>query len=608
MALKYPDILEHNNPNLPLVDITSLKGVAYPLGALINTGSIPSAKRNPGTIVFITSSGEFFGYIGDDAANWDTPTNWEPLGSGTGGSGIFEQTGSFFATTNNLQITGSLTTTGSVNLALETSSTAIDNVMLYDSQSGQVFITSSAAIGGSSITYTGEEAGSPGTIKSISTLDVDPNEATVQWNPSSGNLKFIFGDPPDPSVAISELVTGIFKFETDRFNLQEQTFKIKGTYNKELNTFKTASLSEVEPTPQLLEETTTAVPSPNNFLSREFIDVTGSKNNASLNKRVWKFKMDMETLSIIDGSVVNAPTATMNLELNKTLPVAPSINFNVDEISNFGGQSQYYSNLNNSIEVGATGSISYTSSINADNNWRFIEMENSSGATITPVTISPLGPGNSAISGSIDIDDPSFTVDEIFRFQSSANYDSDNGPGATPSSQGDPLNDPKMETTRPSSIKIINRIKSVRAAGVFPADTQSVINNIDDPEFWTQNTFVSHTYNGAPFGTPSFTGTSQYFYPSSGGNPTLIPNSTVEIFNPDGVVHMIVFDVGSNNTYANNIKIKDPLGNEIQNTLITGTNKGYKYYITGIQGPLPSFNSTGGGTSLGDGQFYEFSF
>ena len=84
MAIKYPDILEHNNPNFPLVDITSLKGVAYPLGNLSETGSIPTAKRNPGTIVFLTSSQEFYGYKGQTQGDWDTTTNWEVLGSGQG--------------------------------------------------------------------------------------------------------------------------------------------------------------------------------------------------------------------------------------------------------------------------------------------------------------------------------------------------------------------------------------------------------------------------------------------------------------------------------------------------------------------------------------------
>jgi len=82
MALKYPDILEHNNPDYPLVDIVSLKGVTIPLGSLSETSSnIPSAKRNPGIIVFVTGSQEFYGYKGQDAtdSNWNNPSNWEEI-------------------------------------------------------------------------------------------------------------------------------------------------------------------------------------------------------------------------------------------------------------------------------------------------------------------------------------------------------------------------------------------------------------------------------------------------------------------------------------------------------------------------------------------------
>ena len=64
MAIKFPDILEHNNPALPLVDITSLKGVAYPLDDINDTGSIPGSKRKIGTIVFATGSSKYYGYLG----------------------------------------------------------------------------------------------------------------------------------------------------------------------------------------------------------------------------------------------------------------------------------------------------------------------------------------------------------------------------------------------------------------------------------------------------------------------------------------------------------------------------------------------------------------
>jgi hypothetical protein len=84
MALKFPDILEHNNSNLPLVDIIEIKGNSYPLGTLDETGSIPSAKRNIGTIVFISSSQEYYGFYGQDSSSisWDDEENWRPLGGG----------------------------------------------------------------------------------------------------------------------------------------------------------------------------------------------------------------------------------------------------------------------------------------------------------------------------------------------------------------------------------------------------------------------------------------------------------------------------------------------------------------------------------------------
>lgn len=103
MALKFPDILEHNNSNLPLVDITELKGNSYPLAKLAETGSIPSSKRKVGAIIFVSSSQEFYGFYGQttSSADWGTPSNWRlfptTTGSFTGSfSGSF--TGSLFGT------------------------------------------------------------------------------------------------------------------------------------------------------------------------------------------------------------------------------------------------------------------------------------------------------------------------------------------------------------------------------------------------------------------------------------------------------------------------------------------------------------------------------
>ncbi len=84
MAIYYPDILEHNNSNYPLLDPTFLKGTAYPLASISTTGSIPADKRNVGMIVFDSGSGKFYGYKGSSVSNWATASNWIEFGSGSG--------------------------------------------------------------------------------------------------------------------------------------------------------------------------------------------------------------------------------------------------------------------------------------------------------------------------------------------------------------------------------------------------------------------------------------------------------------------------------------------------------------------------------------------
>jgi hypothetical protein len=88
MPVFYPDILEHNNNNRALVDITELRGNAYPLNSLSDTGSIPEDKRKVGAIVFVTSSGAFYGFSGTTSSLWNDPTKWGSLGGGgvTGGA------------------------------------------------------------------------------------------------------------------------------------------------------------------------------------------------------------------------------------------------------------------------------------------------------------------------------------------------------------------------------------------------------------------------------------------------------------------------------------------------------------------------------------------
>jgi hypothetical protein len=85
MPVFYPDILEHNNSNRALVDITELRGNAYPINQLSDTGSIPADKRKVGAIIFVTSSGAFYGFSGTSSSLWNDPTKWGSLGGGGGG-------------------------------------------------------------------------------------------------------------------------------------------------------------------------------------------------------------------------------------------------------------------------------------------------------------------------------------------------------------------------------------------------------------------------------------------------------------------------------------------------------------------------------------------
>ncbi len=96
MPLNFPDILQHNNPNNPLMAQTSLRGLAFPIGQLSDTGSVPTSKRDVGAIVFATASQEYYAYYGatSSSADWNNSSNWKTIiNSNSYNSGSF--TGSF---------------------------------------------------------------------------------------------------------------------------------------------------------------------------------------------------------------------------------------------------------------------------------------------------------------------------------------------------------------------------------------------------------------------------------------------------------------------------------------------------------------------------------
>ena len=174
MALKFPDILEHNNPANPLVDITELRGNSYPIGELDETGSIPSNKRNLGAIVFASSSQEFYGFYGatTESADWDDTDNWRTLSTFTGSySGSF--TGSFSGSVAELskivvdgQVSASLFSgsfvgdgtglTGLPAAAIATYTNPADNRIITSVDSSTVNAEANLTFDGSTLAVTGD--------------------------------------------------------------------------------------------------------------------------------------------------------------------------------------------------------------------------------------------------------------------------------------------------------------------------------------------------------------------------------------------------------------------------------------------------------------------
>lgn len=78
MSLKYPDILEHNNTNNPLMDVNQLGGITNILN-LVDRDTIPLAKRKLAHQVNCYESQGSFIYIGTDVSdvNWVNVNNWK---------------------------------------------------------------------------------------------------------------------------------------------------------------------------------------------------------------------------------------------------------------------------------------------------------------------------------------------------------------------------------------------------------------------------------------------------------------------------------------------------------------------------------------------------
>ena len=566
----------------------------YPTSGSSDTGSLITASADLNVLAFTKSNGDTFTVTIDTGSsdtdslitasidlnvlaftksNGDTFTL--TIDTGSGGD-AFPFTGSA-EITGSLIITGSLDTTGSVKLALDTSSTAVDNVMVYNSQSGQVFFTSSDAIGGSSVKFLGDSEPPitpPQTIQTITTKDFEDDETKIQFDINTGDLKFLFGQIPVPSCTIFEE-----NFEENKFNLEEQTFNVKGKYFKEADGFISASLIRLIPTPKLTLDDT-PIDTPSAELFKQLLNSTGSKTDLA-NLPEYRFRMELTSSNVLNGND-RFSSAILNLNLDKEKPDDPFIEVNHD-ISTFGGKGNIYNNT--IIEVGATGSLSYTSSVLLNRqgatfnkqNWRFYELENDTvSLNITAVNLFPTGKGFQQKSGSINISN--FPVNQSFKFASLANFDSDNGNGATSFAKGDPLNDPTETATTFSAQKPFTRVKSIRAAAFLPSHTGSILIDPADIDFWTKNGIIEHTFNNVTI-------TGKYFWHTPFPNPI---NKTVVIANPStnpALHHVLIHE---DTSAYDNVEIFAGTQNAQSSFFINNVN-GYRIYISKLsQGGIPN--------------------
>lgn len=81
MAIPFPDILEHNNPNNPLMDVNQLEGVSI-IDLLTERDIIPITKRKGGHFVISKTKEKAYIYTGTtlNDIDWDNASNWTECG------------------------------------------------------------------------------------------------------------------------------------------------------------------------------------------------------------------------------------------------------------------------------------------------------------------------------------------------------------------------------------------------------------------------------------------------------------------------------------------------------------------------------------------------
>jgi hypothetical protein len=202
LPLYFPTILQNSNPNYALVDSSQLRGSAYVIGTLSDTGSIPSDKWNYGMIIYASSSAQHYGFFGPTtgSTDWNNSTYWKAFSTGSGGgtgagfpySGSAVITGSLLVSGSGITVTGSLNVYGGITGSLQgTASNAISASYASTASyyGGNVASASYAATSSYATNFTASNILVTGTL-TAATIVVQTETASVVYSSGSN----IFGN------------------------------------------------------------------------------------------------------------------------------------------------------------------------------------------------------------------------------------------------------------------------------------------------------------------------------------------------------------------------------------------------------------------------------
>lgn len=213
-------------------------------------------------------------------------------------------------------------------------------------------------VGGGAISYVSES--STQDLSEIEVLDYDNNVAVTFV---SGRLKFIFGEPAQPS-SIAASLSG---FATNRFNQITDNYTINGSWSNGGYTLISASLYEGT---TLLEQVGTGT--------------TVSFNTTTSGSHTYR--LEYTASSPMDGTLYKTSTTTTGT-LSKTEPGNPSLS--TTATVQLGATS-------NQIEQGATGSISFSAGYGTLYDWEQVSLSTS--PSTSPYIITGSATGSSSVS------------------------------------------------------------------------------------------------------------------------------------------------------------------------------------------------------------------